>query len=140
MPGKLIDTNILVYAYDASEDAKHEASKDVLRLIWIEGEGVVCVQNLMEFFVVITKKVENPVDMTTAKEIVRDFMRSEKWTIIDRDADTFLNAIDLVSQHGIHLWDAAIAASMKENDVSEIVTENVKDFRKISGLKVSCPF
>ena len=76
MPGKLIDTNILVYAYDTSEGAKHEASKEVLRLIWIEGEGVVCVQNLMEFFVVITKKVENPVDMTTAKEIVGDFMRS----------------------------------------------------------------
>ena len=33
MPGKLIDTNILVYAYDTSEGAKHEASKDVLRLM-----------------------------------------------------------------------------------------------------------
>ncbi len=140
MPGKLIDTNILVYAYDTSEGAKHTASKDALRMIWIEGGGVVCVQNLMEFFVVITKKVENPVDLTTAKEIVRGFMQSEKWTVIDRDADTFLSAIDLVSQHGIHLWDAAIAAAMKENDVSEIVTENVKDFRKISSLNVSCPF
>ena len=34
MPGKLIDTNILVYAYDTSEGAKHAAS--------ISGLGVSC--------------------------------------------------------------------------------------------------
>jgi predicted nucleic acid-binding protein len=40
----------------------------------------------------------------------------------------------------MHLWDAAIAATMKENDIFEIVTENVKDFKKIPQLKVSNPF
>ena len=60
MQDKLIDTNILVYAYDTSEGEKHEISRTRLREIWKEGGGVVCLQNLMEFFVVITKKVENP--------------------------------------------------------------------------------
>ena len=140
MPGKLIDTNVLVYAYDTSEGKKHTASKDLLRHLWIDGGGVVCLQNLMEFFVVITRKVENPVDVVTAKGIVQDFIGSDKWTVIDRDADTLLVALDLVAQHGIHLWDAAIAATMMENDVPEIITENSKDFRKIPQLKVSSPF
>ena len=140
MPGKLIDTNVLVYAYDTSEGKKHTASKDLLRHLWIEGGGVVCLQNLMEFFVVITRKVETPVDVVIAKGIVQDFIGSDKWTVIDRDADTLLAALDLVAKHGMHLWDAAIAATMLENDVLEIITENTKDFRKIPQLLVSSPF
>jgi predicted nucleic acid-binding protein len=94
----------------------------------------------MEFFVIITQKVENPIDVMMAKDIVYDFIKSERWTIIDRDADTFLSAIELVSEFDIHLWDAAIAASMKENNLTEIVTENEKDFRKVPDIKVVFPF
>jgi len=61
MPDRLIDTNMLVYAYDTSEGTKHETAKQLLKQIWEEGGGVVCVQNLMEFFVVITKKIESPI-------------------------------------------------------------------------------
>ncbi len=140
MPSKLIDTNILVYAYDTSEGEKHRISRDILKQIWKEGGGVVCLQNLMEFFVVITRKVENPVDIADAKVIVEDFLKSNNWRIIDRDVETFLNAIDLVSEHEIHLWDAVIASCMKENDITEIVTEDKEDFEKIPGIKVTVPF
>jgi predicted nucleic acid-binding protein len=53
---------------------------------------------------------------------------------------TFLLTIDLIHKHNIHLWDAVIAATMKENDLIEIVTENKKDFDKIPNIKVSVPF
>ena len=43
----------------------------------------------MEFFVVITKKVENPVDIADAKAIVEDLLKSNNWRIIDRDVETF---------------------------------------------------
>lgn len=69
---KLIDTNILVYAYDASEGNKHKASRKLLKTVWEEGGGIVCLQNLMEFFVVITKKVENPISIRNAKTIIED--------------------------------------------------------------------
>ncbi|MBM2833515.1 MAG: PilT protein domain protein [Candidatus Brocadiaceae bacterium] len=140
MLDKLIDTNILVYAYDTSEGRKHEVSRELLKQIWEEGGGVVCLQNLMEFFVVITRKVENPIDADEAKTIVEDFLKSEKWEIIDRDEDTFLKAIDIVSKYEIHIWDALIATCMRENEVTEIVTENKNDFKKIPGIKVTVPF
>ena len=46
MPDELIDTNILIYAYDASEGTKHEVSKNLLKQIWKAGGGIVCLQNL----------------------------------------------------------------------------------------------
>ncbi|MEW6482154.1 MAG: PIN domain-containing protein [bacterium] len=104
------------------------------------GGGIVCLQNLMEFFVVITKKVENSIDVTGAKTIVEDILKSDNWRVIDRDEDTFLSAINLVFKHKIHLWDALIGACMKENGIAEIVTENKEDFEKIPDIKVIVPF
>jgi len=43
-------------------------------------------------------------------------------------------------KHEIHLWDAVIAACMKENDITEIVTEDKEDFKKIPDIKVTMPF
>lgn len=34
MPGNLIDTNILVYAYDISETVKHPIAQKILTQIW----------------------------------------------------------------------------------------------------------
>jgi predicted nucleic acid-binding protein len=140
MPDKLIDTNILVYAYDTSEGIKHEVSKNLLKQVWKVGGGVLCLQNLMEFFVVITKKVENPIDVSEARTIVEDILKSDNWRVLDRDVDTFLSAIDLISEHDIHLWDALIVACMKENEITKIVTENKKDFEKIPDINVIVPF
>lgn len=94
----------------------------------------------MEFFFVITNKVENPIDVKEAITIIEGFLKSKRWKIVDRDADTFLNALDLVSKHEIHLWDALIAACMKENEIVEFVTEDKKDFKDIPGIIVAVPF
>ncbi|MBM4053611.1 MAG: PIN domain-containing protein [Planctomycetes bacterium] len=140
MKDRLIDTNILVYAYDASEGYKHRAARELLKSVWEEGGGIVCLQNLMEFFVVITRKVENPISIIVAKTIIEDILKSKNWKIIDRDTDTLLKAIDITFEYRIHLWDALIVACMKENDVLEIVTENRNDFERIPEIKVTIPF
>ena len=55
-----------------------------------------CVQNLMEFFVVITQKVTSPIPVADAKIIIDDMTKSDSWRVIDRDVNTFLKAIDIV--------------------------------------------
>jgi len=140
MPERLIDTNILVYGYDVSETEKHPIAQQLLRQIWQAGGGVVCVQNLMEFFVVITRKVAAPIPMADAKMIIDDIVKSDNWKIIDRDVYTFLDAIDLASQYHVHIWDATIAACMKEHGISDIVTEDKNHFEKIPGIQAIVPF
>ena len=89
MSERLIDTNILVYAYDVSETVKHPIAKELLKYIWNNGGGVVCVQNLMEFFVVMTRKVTLPIPVKEAKTIIDDMAKSDSWKLIDRDIQTF---------------------------------------------------
>jgi len=137
---KLIDTNILVYAYNTSEENKHIVAKGIVTEIWNKGGGVITLQNLSEFFVVVTKKVEHPLSINDARIIINDIINSTKWLIIDRDDKILLKSIELVENTGIHLWDALIAACMLENGIGVIVTENENDFNKINGIQVINPF
>ena len=137
---RLIDTNVLVYAYDVSEKGKRQIARGLLGEIWDLGGGVVSLQNLSEFFVAVTEKVERPISPVDAKTIVSDILHSARWLVIDRQARTVIAAMDLVDRTGAPYWDALIAACMVEHGVHIIVTENERDFNKIPGLTVINPF
>jgi len=135
----LIDTNVLVYAYDSFAGKKHSKAKELLKKAW-EEVAIVSLQNLCEFFVVITKKVEKPVSIKQAKGIVEDIIYSKEWIIIDRTSETIVNAIELTESANVHFWDAIIAATMLEFGIKDIVAENVKDFSKIKQIRANNPF
>lgn len=137
---RLLDTNVLVYAYDVSEKRRREIAKDLLDDVWDSGGGVVALQNLSEFFFAVTRKVQKPVAITDAKTIVSDILRSSRWLVIDRNAGTLLKAIEIVERVRAPFWDALIAACMLENEVNVIVTENEDDFKRIPGITVVNPF
>jgi predicted nucleic acid-binding protein len=67
---RLIDTNVLVYAYDVSEKGKRPIARSLLDEVWDHGGGVVTLQNLSEFFVVVTGKVQRPIPVSNARTIM----------------------------------------------------------------------
>lgn len=138
--GRLIDTNVLVYAYDTSEKAKRQIARSLLDEIWDQGGGVVTLQNLSEFFVAVTGKVQQRVPVSSARTIVADILRSGRWLVLDRQAGTMMTAIELVESTGTPYWDALIAACMLEHGLATIVTESERDFRKVPGITVINPF
>lgn len=140
MKDELIDTNILVYAYDKSEKNKFEIANSLLSEIWENGIGVTTLQNLTEFFVVVTKKVENPISKKQAEIIINDVMNSSKWIILRRTKLTMKLAMEFCRKYNIHLWDTLIAAVMKEYDIKTIITENTSDFNKMEGIIAKNPF
>ena len=135
----LIDTNILVYAYDESEGKKHEICKRLIDECWrLRAKYSISIQNLSEFYVVITKKIENPVPMEMAKEIIEDIIEFQNWILMDYDPRTILSAIELNMVYKVHYWDALIAATMRENKIFSIYTED-GDFKNIPWLNVINP-
>src|SRR3989344_5414498 len=76
----LIDSNILVYAYDSNENDKHIISKNILNKCWKkEVSYALSTQNLSELFVVTTKKISNPISMKEMENNIN--------TIITEDED-----------------------------------------------------
>ena len=71
----LIDSNVLVYAYDESDNLKHRVAGELFDEIL--SKDINCgmsVQNLSEFFVIITEKVKNKADKEIAQMIVQDLI------------------------------------------------------------------
>lgn len=136
----MLDTNVLVYAYDVSEKRRRVIAEKLVDEVWNVGGGVVTLQNLSEFFFAVTRKVQKPVPVVDAKTIVSDILHSSRWMVIDRNAGTVMRAMELVESVRAPFWDALIAACMLEHGIEVIVTENEKDFRRIPGLTVINPF
>jgi predicted nucleic acid-binding protein len=135
---RLVDSNILVYAYDKSEVQKNIIAKGTLKNLWQEKSGALSIQNLAEFYYTITKKIEFPLQPDNAKQIILDF--NQAFQIIKYDEKTIISAINCQEIYKIHFWDALLAATMEENGIETIITENEKDFKKIKWLKAINPF
>lgn len=136
----LVDTNILVYSYDASEPDKQKVCSSMLKKVWMgEVSYAIALQNLSEFYVIVTKKIENPIPDRTARKIVRDVIDFNNWNVIDLNEDSLLMGIDLSIRYNIHYWDALLCAVMKSNGITNVYTENTKDFEKVPWIKALNP-
>lgn len=137
----LIDSNIIVYAYNLSEGRKHEIAEEILE----DGIGRNAIfhissQNLSEFFVIVTRKISLPLKINDELEVIRIISNIDNFRKINYTNITVKHAIILSVKYKIHYWDALIAATMIENSVFNIYTENVKDFNKIPGINAVNPF
>ncbi|MBI3754540.1 MAG: hypothetical protein HY265_00015 [Deltaproteobacteria bacterium] len=72
MNDKLVDTNILVYSYDTYDAIKHQRAEALIQERWLHADGVLSIQNLSEFYAIITSKVKNPLEPETARGIIHD--------------------------------------------------------------------
>ena len=137
---RLIDTVVLVHAYTVSNDERHGVALGLIERVWGGEEATTTLQNLCEFFFVVTRKVEKPISPSAAETIVKGILTATQWRVIDRGPETFFKAIELVKRHRASFWDALITACMLENGIHTIVTENERDFNTIPGVTVINPF
>ncbi len=134
----LIDSNVLIYNYDEADPAKHKTAKALLDSCWKGGmKFAVSSQNLSEFFYVTTRK--NILDKKKAIIIISDIINFPGWIKISFDHNTVLEAAKISEEHNMHYWDALLAATMRQNNVLSIYTENAKDFH-VPWLNVVDPF
>jgi|SRR3989344_437313 len=135
----LIDSNILVYAFDATDAKKYNRAESFLRSAIENKNAVLSAQNLAEFYVNITMKKKGVKGLTNeyAGQIVQDF--TDSFSIITYDAETVLDSIAMQMDCGIHFWDALLASTMLANNIKVIYTENTKDFSKVQGIQAINP-
>ena len=136
----MMDTTLIVYAFDKSEPKKREICKSLLEDIF-KGKMKFFISNqiLGELYVVLTKKIENPIPKEKAEVIVNGIIESEDWIKINYTEKTVKRAMKTSKEFKIHFWDAVISETMLENGIFTIYTENEKDFKKVPNLKVVNP-
>lgn len=131
----ILDTNVLVYAFDRSDKRKHAIAEELLTEI-IESDSALCVQNLAEFFYAVTKKVEDPVLKEQAFEILELLVNCKNVKKLAYDEKDVLDAATCSNSH---FWDSLIRTVMFKNNIFKIYTENTKDFKNAGVIAVN-PF
>ena len=135
-----IDTNILIHAHNESEKEKESRAREIIKSIF-EGKQKAHLSNqiLGELFLGITKRIPEPIPKQEARDIVESIIRSQNWIKLNYTEKQISLAMKLNIKYNLHFWDALIAATMLQNNIYTIYTENDKDFKKIPGLKVINP-
>lgn len=134
----LIDTNILVYAYTDSDPLKQRLALSLLEKCWKrEAYYAVSLQNLAEFFSVVTRKNEREISKEHITKIIFDIIHFSHWKIIQYTPQGLISA---TRRENNHFWDCLIAATMLENNITHIYTENTKDFSSFPNITAENPF
>ena len=134
----LVDTNILVYAYDPADGAKHERAITALELLGTSERGAISVQILGEFFVTVTRKIPSPLTLAEAEHSLINYVRS--WVVYDLTERTVLEAVRGLQRHGMSYWDSLIWATAKLNNVPNVLSEDFSDGALIEGVRFLNPF
>ena len=134
----LIDTNVVVYAYDRSEPAKQVQALRVLNELAASRRGVVSSQILIEFHNAITRRIPDPLTSVEAYERVRNMIMA--WPVLDVTPLIVLEAARGALQHQMRIWDAQIWATARLNQIPVIFSEDFSDGAVVEGIRTVNPF
>lgn len=133
---RFIDTNVAVYAYDASAGDKQTTAQQVLREAAAAGEGVISVQVLGEFFhATVTRK--NLLTVDKARIALAALRHLEVVGIDEKAVD---QALDFHERFQLRYWDALIVATAKLNGCVSVLSEDLNDGQDYDGVIVVNPF
>ncbi|AEU38081.1 PIN domain-containing protein [Granulicella mallensis] len=130
-----VDTNILIYAVDRSDQAKHMIAEKIVRIL-IARRAKLPLQCLNEFYRATTRKrLLQPVE---AEMIVRKYM-----LFTDIEAATpedLLQAMSLHQQDNLQFFDSLLICSAIRTGCTILFSEDFQNGRTFGSLTVHNPF
>ena len=131
------DTNILVYAYDSHLPDKQQKAQNIVLSGVREGNGVLSTQVLGEFFMVVTKKINKPLSVSDARDIIKYMGRMKVQEI---DVLIVERALDTLERYKISYWDALIIAAAERAQCKRILSEDLNAGQIYHGIEITNPF
>ena len=134
----LVDTNILVYAYDPRDRAKQKVARSVLRDLIRSDRAAVSAQCLSEFFSVTTTKLREPLTRSEAMTRVEGLASST--TVVDVTDAVVVEGCRASADHDLSIWDALIWSAAKLNQIRYVLTEDAPHGHRLETVTFLDPF
>ena len=136
-PLAFVDTNILLYAHDRDAGDKQAVAAALLASCWENGCGLLSPQVLQEFFVNAVRKLQRPIALAQARDIVRAY---GTWVVRDAGVRDILRATELMELTGYSFWDGHILACAEVSGAEYLYSEDLQHGHKVAGLEIRNPF
>lgn len=130
------DTNVLIYAFDLGEPKKREVSLDLIDEHLVNGNGLLSVQVLREFYSA-TRKVSHPLSVGAAADAVRCLAT---FSPISEETELVLGAVYRSQQMSFSFWDSLIIEAALKGRAGTLLTEDLQHGQVIDGMRVENPF
>jgi predicted nucleic acid-binding protein len=139
----LLDTGILLRAFDASSSEYRQIRQDLRALVTRQERLVVALQNVAEFWNVSTRSIDKngyglSVERTDRRvQIIQRFCE-----VVSESNHSYRVWKDLLNVHsvtGVTVHDARLVSVMLSHGVSDIFTLNERDFRRYPGITILTP-
>lgn len=132
-----VDTNILVYAYDRGAGTKHERARTAVEKLWQDGNGVISVQVLQEFYVNVRRKARKPISAEQSRQLISDYLA---WNPVINDGAILLAAMEIEKQFMLSFWDAMIVAASSKAEAEILLSEDFNNGQVFGQVTVKNPF
>lgn len=141
MRGKFFfDTNVLAYVFDKYAGGKRKICAELVGSVMAgQAVGYVSNQVLAELSSVLRTKMRHAIPDEEIETVVELIASSPKWKKINYTHKTIPRALEIARKLNISIWDALIVATMRENGISRILTENRRDFSGVPGIRATDP-
>jgi predicted nucleic acid-binding protein len=130
-----VDTNVFVYAVDASSPAKRIRAQSLLADL--ADSIVISTQVLLEFYVTATRKLAKPLSPEDAERRVHELSGTE---VVEVTVPLVRTAITLSREHRLSLWDALIVESARARGCRRLFSEDFQHGREFGNVRVENPF
>ena len=132
-----VDTNIFVYARDASETVKQQAAIAWIEELWRNQSGRLSSQILSEFYVTVTRKLSPGLTVDQAWDDVEALF---SWRPISIDVAVLKRGRDVERRFGLSWWDSLVVAAAQLQGCALLLTEDLRDGADYAGVVVCNPF
>jgi predicted nucleic acid-binding protein len=133
---ELLDTNILVYAYDPTDPRKQQIARELVRK-GLDGACLVSTQTLAEFAAVLLHKKSPPADAAAVKKALDAL---SPIAVIAPDWSMVRRAVEARAAYGLHFYDGMMVAAAERAGCSRIWSEDLNPGQAYFGVRVENPF
>ncbi len=130
-----LDTNVLVYAHDPTDQDKNHVAKSIIRS-WLDGREIwISSQVLQEFANVLINKFDSSPEETLELIHLHSIMG-----VFVQQIETIERAVEICKTYQTSYYDALIIAAAEAAHCDVLFTEDMQDGRTIAGVRIVNPF
>jgi predicted nucleic acid-binding protein len=132
-----LDTNVLLYTFDAKAPEKARKAARLVRQAVDSGEGIISYQVVQEFFSVALRRFAQPMSVAEAEQYFITVLRP--LLAIHSSPMLYLEALRIAEKHRMSWFDSLIVAAAIEGHCNRLYSEDFQDGQKINGLRIENP-
>lgn len=133
-----LDSNVLVYTFDATAPAKRATAKRLVETALADGGGVISFQVVQEFLNVATQRFPEPMSAAEATTYLEQVLMP--LCQVFPSEELYRSTLALAERWKYSLFDSLILAAAQASGCPTLYTEDLQHGQEIEGVRIVDPF